>query len=198
VKNLAIAVIALLAIVTTAVVASRTFSKPAASPEQPIPAPVAPLARPSQRLPSGIQGDQIPGARESAPPGAPGQAPSPSKDRVLDRIQIAATTYDPAQLSVIEPYLYHADPEIRAAALDGVVLLGDGAGAKLLRTAAGKTTDPSEALRLKEMADYLDLPPLPTDSIVSSLKAAKKAQDAASSSAKAKPTGAPDTAAPGK
>jgi hypothetical protein len=99
---------------------------------------------------------------------------------------------------VIEPYLYHADPEIRAAALDGVVLLGDGAGAKLLRTAAGKTTDPSEALRLKEMADYLDLPPLPTDSIVSSLKAAKKAQDAASSSAKAKPTGAPDTAAPGK
>jgi hypothetical protein len=91
----------------------------------------------------------------------------------LEAINQAAITYSADQLPAIAPYLNSPDPELRAAALDGVVLLGNAAGAKLLRNAASNLTDPAEIVKFREKADYLELPSLPKEAILARIKAAK-------------------------
>jgi len=59
----------------------------------------------------------------------------------------------------IARHLNSSDPEVRAAALEGVVLLGDAAGANFLREAANKARNPAEAAEFKAKAEYLELPP---------------------------------------
>lgn len=95
------------------------------------------------------------------------------QEQVLEAIQAAAVTYDPGSLPLIDPYLYHPDPVVRAAAVDGVVILGNKAGSSILRNAASKSGNASEVAHLLEMAAYLELPPLPVDQIVAKIKAAK-------------------------
>jgi hypothetical protein len=85
----------------------------------------------------------------------PGKAPA---REVLEVLSDAATSYDPAELPVIEPYLRDADAEIRQAALDSMIILGDAAGAPMLRAAAATAT-PAEAEKLLKAAAFLELPP---------------------------------------
>jgi hypothetical protein len=80
------------------------------------------------------------------------------REQVLDAIQSAATTYDTAALPHIQPYLVNTDPEVRSAALNGVIVLGESAGAALLRAAASQLKDPREAVAYLDAAEYLELP----------------------------------------
>jgi len=77
---------------------------------------------------------------------------------VLEILSTAATTYDPAELPTIEPYLADPDPEIRQAAVDSMMILGDAAAAPLLRAAAASSPTPAEAENLLKAAAYLELP----------------------------------------
>jgi hypothetical protein len=99
----------------------------------------------------------------SAPVSGGSYAP-PSEDKestaeILSLLEEASFTYDPASLKDIRPYLSSSDPIVRQAALDAVVTLGDRAGAEVLREAAKKARDASEAADLRAKADYLELPP---------------------------------------
>jgi hypothetical protein len=76
----------------------------------------------------------------------------------LAAIQEASISYDPKELPKIKPYLQHPDAEVRAAALNGILVLGDAAGAPILREAAKRAPTPQEAVKLLETADYLELP----------------------------------------
>lgn len=66
--------------------------------------------------------------------------------------------YDPAYLPVIEPYLTHTDPEIRAGAVNAMIILGDAAASPMLREAAVQMTSSDDAKMMFEAADYLELP----------------------------------------
>jgi len=81
-----------------------------------------------------------------------------SKEMVLEVIEDATVTYDVQGLTVLGPLLNHPDPEIREATLEGIIQLGEEAGAKTLREAARRAKDPQEVRRLIEAADFLELP----------------------------------------
>jgi hypothetical protein len=85
--------------------------------------------------------------------------PPSSREEIVDRMNEASVSYDPAQLPVIEPYLRNGDPEVRAAALDAILVLGHADGAPLLREAAKSAESSEEAANLEKAADYLELPP---------------------------------------
>jgi hypothetical protein len=89
-----------------------------------------------------------------------------AKQKALEEIQLASISYDPAELPKMQPYLLHSDPEIREAALNGFV---DAQGAPLLRNAARQLTDPKEAAKYLEKADWLELPSIPPEIIKSRL-----------------------------
>jgi HEAT repeat protein len=76
----------------------------------------------------------------------------------LEKIHDASVTYDPAQLPVIAEFLLHENPEVRKAAIDGMIVLGDSAAAPLLRQAALSAPTPQEAVALEEAAAYMELP----------------------------------------
>lgn len=81
-------------------------------------------------------------------------------DRVLLKIDEAATQYEASQIPVIAPYLTHGDRRVRQAAVDGLIVLGESAAATHLREAASRLEDVREAAMYLETADYLELPPL--------------------------------------
>jgi hypothetical protein len=81
-----------------------------------------------------------------------------SRERILTELQEAATTYDAAYLPKIQPYLSHPDAELRTAAVNAVITLGDSAGAPLLRAASSLIKDPREAVALLDAAEYMELP----------------------------------------
>ncbi len=80
------------------------------------------------------------------------------KSIMLTAIDEASVMYSPDALPIIEPMLYSNDREIRQAAADALIVLGETAGAEILRKAASQTKDPVEAVGLIEKADYLELP----------------------------------------
>ena len=104
------------------------------------------------------------GARESDTVAKPeaGAKPALLNDEermtILNGIEQASVTYDAKALSDIEPYLLHPDPEVRQAAMNGMIVLGDAAAGPLLRKAAEKAPTPKEAVALTEAADYIELP----------------------------------------
>lgn len=81
------------------------------------------------------------------------------RDRLIEEITVAYTSYEPEALPKIAPFLRHSDPEIRAYARDAIVQVGHADGAKLLRDTAKSVRDPREAVALLEAAEYLDIPP---------------------------------------
>ena len=81
-----------------------------------------------------------------------------SREVLLEAINDVAITYDPVELPKIKPYLLHSDPEVRKAALDGMVVLGDAAAAPLLRDAARQVASSKEAIEMMQAAEYLELP----------------------------------------
>lgn len=96
----------------------------------------------------------------ATPAGGSGAAPAPAQavPQILESIHEASISYDAKELPKIQPHLIHPDAEVRAAALEGVLVLGDAAGAPLLRQAASTLKDPREAVKFLEAADYLELP----------------------------------------
>jgi len=74
-------------------------------------------------------------------------------------IDAAAVTYSPEGVQAIRPFLLDSDPEVRMAARDGMVQLGEVDAVPLLRAAAGKLKDQLEIASFHEAADLLALPP---------------------------------------
>ena len=95
-----------------------------------------------------------------SPPNAPAPfvAVAMTNDVIFNVIQEASTSYNAKELPKIQPYLTHPDAEIREAAINGIINLGDAAGSPLLRAAAKNTTDSKEAVKMLQAADYLELP----------------------------------------
>ncbi|OYV05534.1 MAG: hypothetical protein CFE26_11080 [Verrucomicrobiales bacterium VVV1] len=75
-----------------------------------------------------------------------------------EEIENAVVTYSPAGLPTFEKLLASGEPDIREAARDGLVRLGETGGAALLRRASARLTDPDEIKKFLETADYLELP----------------------------------------
>ena len=98
--------------------------------------------------------------------GPTGEAASPASEKLSEeqradiakKIEEASVMYDAKALPLIEPYLLHPDPEVRTAALNGMITLGEAGAAPLLREAAKKAATPKEAVAMGEAADYLELP----------------------------------------
>ncbi len=161
-------------------------------------APQKELQVPKEKTGAGISpgpGPSAPALQSAAAPAPPlSAAPRPmetlsldaaAKQKVLEEIHVASISYDPVELPRIQPYLTHSDPEVREAALNGFVVLGHAHGGPLLRDAARKLTDPKEAAKLLEKADWLELPSIPPE--VMRARLLKKA---------ARPAGTGDAAPP--
>lgn len=85
------------------------------------------------------------------------QTPLPTGDAALEAITDLAVTYDAAAVPALARYLGHSDPEIRSAARDGLIQLGERAAIPFLEAAA-KTAPVDEAKELREAAEFLALP----------------------------------------
>jgi HEAT repeat protein len=81
-----------------------------------------------------------------------------SKEAAIGHLQEVSTTYDPAGLPQIQPYLENPDPDIRAAAVDAMIVLGDSRAGTMLREAAKKLTSFEESKKMEEAARYVELP----------------------------------------
>lgn len=95
-------------------------------------------------------------AEEDKDPVAPLDAKQ--RETLLVEIEQISVTYDAKELPKLEPYLLHPDAEVRKAAMNGMVVLGDSAASPLLRKAAEKAPTPQEAVALTEAADFMALP----------------------------------------
>jgi hypothetical protein len=81
-----------------------------------------------------------------------------AREVVLEAIEDASTTYSPEGFVVLSPLLNHPDREIREAAIEGMVQLGESSGAQILRAAAKKARDPRDAEEMIEAAEFLEIP----------------------------------------
>ena len=104
-----------------------------------------------------VPGQANPDSAATATPAAATTLPE-AKPEILESIHEAAISYSAEELPKIQPFLLHSDPEVRAAALQGMITLGDAAAAPLLRNAALLATSPEEATALRQAADYVELP----------------------------------------
>lgn len=115
--------------------------------------------------PSGNSGTATPAAGDSnttpAPSGTarPAVAPEDIDPVIREKIETAVVTYSPEALPVFKDLLASADREVRAAAVDGLLRLGENGGAALLREAAGRITNEKEIEEMEAAAEYLELPP---------------------------------------
>ncbi|RYD39747.1 MAG: HEAT repeat domain-containing protein [Verrucomicrobiaceae bacterium] len=73
-------------------------------------------------------------------------------------IESAALRYEPSAVKDIRPWLLDTDPQIRQAARDGLVMLGESDAIPFLRDAASRLKDPAEIASFHEAADLLSLP----------------------------------------
>jgi hypothetical protein len=117
--------------------------EPAASSSTPGPARKATLQRGGDRTatkpaPAAMKPDRIAAAHES--------------------IGAAVLRYEPSAVHEIRPWLLDADPEVRRAARDGLVQLGESDAIPHLRYAASRLEDTAEIASLHEAADLLSLP----------------------------------------
>lgn len=86
------------------------------------------------------------------------EAAAAHRDEAQAVIDAAVVTYSPEGVKMIRPWLLDADPEVRMAARDGMVQLGEPDAVPLLRDAAGKLKEHSEIAAFHEAADLLALP----------------------------------------
>lgn len=93
------------------------------------------------------------------PPTSDTGNPDDTKEVILEKIHNTSVTYDPKELPKIVPYLNHDDPEVRRAAIDGMIVLGDSSAGNYLRAASKTARTPHEAVALEEAANYIELPP---------------------------------------
>ena len=81
------------------------------------------------------------------------------REAAIEKMDEASTSYDPAELPIIQPYLESSDPELREAAVDAMINLGDASAGPMLREAARKLDSDLEAEKMTDAADYVELPP---------------------------------------
>jgi hypothetical protein len=81
-----------------------------------------------------------------------------TKEEILETVHQASITYDAKELPAIQKYLLDADPEIREAARNAMIVLGDGSAGPMLRDASKLAPTPHEAVAMLEAADYVELP----------------------------------------
>jgi len=88
-------------------------------------------------------------------------ASSPNAEAALEptlqKIEDLAITYDVAAIPALAAFLAHADPRVREAAREGLIILGEDEAVPYLKAAAQKAP-PEEAPLLKEAAEFLALP----------------------------------------
>lgn len=99
-----------------------------------------------------------PRQRPAAPPAAKSVAPIVVDELVREDIEKAVVTYSPDALPTFERFLASNEPDVREAARDGLVRLGEKGGGAILRRATARMTDPEEIKRMQETADWLELP----------------------------------------
>ncbi len=102
-----------------------------------------------------------------------------ARDKLIDELNAAAATYNPAQLPSLERFLHHSDEEVRSAAIDAILVLGDASGAPLLRSAA-MDASPKDAEAMLKGAAYLELPSAQMSELIKQRKdigPARKAKD---------------------
>ena len=87
------------------------------------------------------------------------EAREAAREVILEKMHFAATSYDAAELPVIRPYLESPDPELRAAAVDAMLLLGDSSAGWMLREAAKRLGSVEEQKVMNEAAEYIEMPP---------------------------------------
>lgn len=85
---------------------------------------------------------------------------TPPAEADVRRLDQAVTSYEVGSLPIVASYLNNAHPELRRAALEGMLQMGLSQAAPLLREAAEKANDPREAIAMLDAADFLDLPTL--------------------------------------
>ena len=117
-------------------------------------------SRASEASPQVVTGDDQARRTPSKADGAPVAEGLLDEERfaIVNTIEQASVTYDAKALPLIEPYLLHQDPEVRLAAMNGMIVLGEAAAGPLLRKAAEKSTSPKEAVALSEAEDFVELP----------------------------------------
>jgi hypothetical protein len=124
--------------------------------------PAVPASRASEASPQVVTGDdqarRTPSKADAVPSAKGSQLQVVERFAILNTIEEASVTYDAKGLPLIEPYLLHQDPEVRLAAMNGMIVLGEAAAGPLLRKAAEKSTSPKEAVALSEAADFVELP----------------------------------------
>lgn len=81
-----------------------------------------------------------------------------TKEEILESVHQSSITYDHKELPAIQKYLLDADPEIREAARNGMIVLGDASAGPMLRDASKLAPTPHEAVAMLEAADYVELP----------------------------------------
>lgn len=154
----------LLAVLALALGAGAAFLLFRAQAEAPETAPASPASRqlatpaPRASTPVSAGGEEAGGAQAPAPaPGAAPRAPLLQGEAAHEAITDLVVTYEPAAVPGIARYLAHSDPELRAAARDGLIQLGERAAIPFLEAAA-KTAPAEEAVALREAAEFLALP----------------------------------------
>lgn len=80
------------------------------------------------------------------------------REAAIEKMNEASTSYDAAELPIIRPYLESSDPELREAAIDAMINLGDASAGPMLREAAQKLDSDIEAKKMMDAADYVELP----------------------------------------
>jgi hypothetical protein len=100
-------------------------------------------------------------AKDSQPSDSPAPSALPPLARgeaALEAIQTAAASYDAKAVPELARYLESNSPEIRAAALQGLIQLGERDAIPYLKAAAQNTTIREESVELLKAADFLALP----------------------------------------
>lgn len=148
--------------------------------------PTVRTSRSSEAPPLVVTGDDQPRLTPSRADRAPAAEGLKDEERfaILSTIEQASVTYDAKGLPLIEPYLLHQDPEVRLAAMNGMIVLGEAAAGPLLRKAAEKSTSPKEAVALSEAADFVELP---SGTFVPKERAAQGARKPGKSGERSKP-----------
>lgn len=125
------------------------------------PVPVLSASAPDTSTKVSIPPPSIRSVVESAPQAQAARAvePLPSGEAARTAITELAITYDAAAVPELARFLTHPDPEIRTAAREGLISLGERAAIPWLKDAA-RTAPAEEAIALKQAAEFLALPSL--------------------------------------
>jgi len=99
-----------------------------------------------------------PSSAERVSSRAPAGLPPEEQAEAMTRIDEAVQTYEASAVKAITPYLTSVDRDLRSAAREGLIQLGEPDGIAALRLAATRMSDPAETNACREAADFLELP----------------------------------------